>query len=139
MATKSARSRVRKSASEIPPASAADLTRLRSAMEGEVDTTAIPERRGPFQRVKRDAAGKPPARRSAIREAVKREMARRKIKPYRVWKEAREHCPTLSQSAVHEFLKGQRQIELPYAEALMAALHLGVARTTSRRTSRRGP
>jgi len=48
--------------------------------------------------------------------------------PYRLWKEAMSYCPTLSQSAVHEFLKGQRQIELPYAEALLAAMNLEVIR-----------
>lgn len=129
MATKSAAGRlVRKSAADIPAASAADLDRLRAAMKGEIDTSDLAERRGAFQRIERGAGGRPPARRSAIREAVKREMERMKITPYRVWKEARAHCPTLSQSAVHEFLKGQRQVELPYAEALMAALHLRVAR-----------
>ena len=28
--------------------------------------------------------------------------------PYRLWKEAEAYCPTLSQSAVHEFIKGQK-------------------------------
>jgi tRNA C32,U32 (ribose-2'-O)-methylase TrmJ len=45
---------VRKSAEEIPPASRADLDRLRAAMQGSIDTAEIPERRK-FQRLQRDA------------------------------------------------------------------------------------
>ena len=36
--------------------------------------------------------------------------------PYRLWKEAVSHCPTISQSAVYDFINGDRQLELPYAE-----------------------
>jgi len=39
---------------------------------------------------------------------------------------ARDHCATLPQPAVYEDLRGQREIGLPYAEALMAAVELGV-------------
>ncbi len=63
-----------------------------------------------------------------MRDAIVRELKHLKMTPYRLWKEARVHCPTLSQSAVHEFIKGQRQLELPYAEALMMATHLGIVR-----------
>jgi hypothetical protein len=94
-------------------------------MKGPIDTTEIPERSGPFRRVLRDESGMLPGR-SLIREAILSEVSRRDMTPYRLWKEARVHCPTLSQSAVQEFLKGQRQIELPYAEALLAALSLVV-------------
>ena len=129
MATKSPGPKpVRQSAAQIPSASAADLKRLRSAMAGKIDTSEIPERRPPFQRLKRDARGRLPARKSVVREAVKREMERQHLTTYALWKAARTHCATLSQSAVHEFLKGKRELELPYAEALMAALHLRVAR-----------
>jgi hypothetical protein len=116
-----------KSAADVSRASAADIARLRKAMSGPIDTSEIPERRGSFTRVRRDAAGTLP-RRSMIRDVVLRELQRRGMTPYRLWKEAQLHCPTLSQSAVHEFLKGQRQIELPYAEALLAALNLVVVR-----------
>jgi hypothetical protein len=124
------RKMIRKSAADVPRASVADLARLRNAMSGPIDTSEIPERRGSFTRVRRDADGMLP-RRSMIRDMVVRELKRRGMTPYRLWKEARLHCPTLSQSAVHEFLKGQRQIELPYAEALLAALHLIVVRRKS--------
>jgi hypothetical protein len=129
MPKKSATGRiVRTSAADIPPATEADLARLRDAMKGPIDTSDIPERRGGFHRLRRDSAGRLPSRKSVIREAIVRELEHLNMTPYRLWKEAKAHCPTLSQSAVHEFVKGQRQLELPYAEALMAAVHLGVVR-----------
>lgn len=97
-------------------------------MAGDIDTSDVPERGASFTRLKRDAQGRLPTRKSVVREAVKREMTRRHFTAYRVWKEARGHCPTLSQSAVHEFLKGMRELELPYAEALLRALDLTVTR-----------
>ena len=96
-------------------------------MAGPIDTSDIPEQKGPFKRVRRDANGRLP-RRSLVRDAVRDEMERRKLTVYRVWKDARAFCATLSQSAVSEFLKGQRELELPYAEALLRALGLTVAR-----------
>jgi hypothetical protein len=116
---------VRKSAKEIPPASATDLDRLRAAMRGRIDTSEISERRK-FQRLRRDASGRLPARKSMIRDAVTREMHRRHLTAYRLWQLARPHYPPLSQAAVHEFLKGQRQLELPSIEALLAAVGLRV-------------
>jgi hypothetical protein len=139
MSKKSAASKVvRKSAAEIPPASRADLDRLRAAMQGSIDTGEIPERRK-FHRLKRDASGRLPPRKSIIREAVTREMRQRHLTVYRLWQMARAHSPTLSQSAVHEFVKGQRQLELPSIEALLAAVHLRVVRmggVQGRRTQR---
>jgi hypothetical protein len=119
---------VRKRLGDIPPTTAADLARLRDAMKCPIDTSEIPERKGALQRLRRDSTGKLPARKSAIRDAIIRELEHFNMTPYRLWKEAKTHCPTLSQSAVHEFIKGQRQLELPYAEALMAAVGLGVVR-----------
>jgi hypothetical protein len=114
---------VRKSAAEVPPASAAHLDRLRAAMQGSIDTGEIPERRT-FERLQRDASGRLPPRRSMIRDAVTRQMERLHLTAYRLWRLARVHYPPLSQAAVHEFLKGQRQLELPSIEALLAAVHL---------------
>ena len=121
---------VRKSAKEIPPASKADLNRLRAAMQGSIDTSEIRARRK-FHRLKRDASGSLPPRKSIIREAVARQMQRLHLTVYRLWRLARVHYPPLSQSAVHEFLKGQRQLELPSVEALLAALHLRVAESNA--------
>jgi hypothetical protein len=133
MAKKSATVRiVRKTAADIPAASAADVDRLRSVMKGEIDTSEIPERQGSFSRLQRDASGRLP-KRSLIRDAIVRELERNNMTPYRLWKEARAYCSTLSQPAVYEFIKGQRQLELPYAEALMAAVQLKVVRGAPRR------
>ena len=125
MPKRSAGKTIRKSAKELRPASGGDLERLRRAMRGTIDTAEIPERRRP-QRLRRDAAGQLPARKSVIRDAVVRQMRRRRLSAYRLWLLAREHYPPLSQSAVHEFLKGRRQLELPSIEALLAATDLRV-------------
>jgi hypothetical protein len=119
--------RVRKSAEEIPSASKADLDRLRAAMQGSIDTSEIPERRK-FHRLKRDSSGRLPLRKSIIRDAVTRQMQHLHLTVYRLWRLARAHYPPLSQSAVHEFLKGRRQLELPSIEALLAAVHLRIVR-----------
>jgi hypothetical protein len=59
MPKKSAAGRiVRKSAQGTPRASSADLTRLRAALHGRIDTSEIPERRT-FTRIRRDADGRP--------------------------------------------------------------------------------
>jgi hypothetical protein len=119
---------VKKKSADVPAASSADLARLRKAMDGSIDATDIPEIKGRLARLKRGSNGLLPTRKSIVRDAILRELKHLKMTPYRLWKEARSHCPTLSQSAVHEFLKGQRQLELPYAEALMRATHLSIAR-----------
>jgi hypothetical protein len=96
-------------------------------MKSRVDTSEIPERRR-FERLRRDASGRLPPRKSIIRDAVTREMRRRHLTAYRLWQLARAHYAPLSQAAVHEFLKGQRQLELPSVEALLAAVELRVVR-----------
>jgi hypothetical protein len=129
MPNKSATSKiVIRKAVDIPPATETDLARLGRAMEEPIDTSEITEQRGAFHRLTRDSTGRLPMRKSVIRDAIVRELERLNITAYRLWKEAKVHCPTLSQSAVHEFIKGQRQLELPYAEALMAAVNLGISR-----------
>ena len=60
---------VRKSAQEIPPASATDLERLRAAMRGKIDTSEIPERRK-FQPLRRDADGRLPSREAVMNAQV---------------------------------------------------------------------
>jgi hypothetical protein len=136
MPKKSAENKVaRKSAAEIPHTSAADLNRLRAAMAGDIDTSDIPERRE-FQRLHRDAKGNLPPRKSVIREAVMREMKRLDLSVYRLWQLGRVHYLQLSQSAVHEFLKGQRQLELPSVEALLAAVNLRVVRGDAAKKTR---
>jgi len=104
-------------------------------MQGSVNTGEIPERRK-FHRLQRDASGRLPPHKSIIREAVARQMRALHLTVYRLWQLARAHYPPLSQAAVHEFLKGKRQLELPSVEALLAAVHLRVVR---RGVARRRP
>jgi hypothetical protein len=121
---------VRRSAGEIPSSTPRDLKRLRRMMEGKIDTSDVPARRpGPATRARRTPEGRPftpPA--SAIRDAIRRELGRRQITRYELWRRARAHCPTLPESAVYEFLRGERQIGLEYVEALLAAVDLEVCR-----------
>jgi hypothetical protein len=60
-------------------------------------------------------------------------MRRGNLTAYRLWRIARTYAPSLSQSAVHEFLKGQRQLELPSVEALLAAVNLRLVRKKTRK------
>ena len=137
MSKRSAGSKVvRKSAKEIPRASKADLDRLRAAMEGRIDTREIPERRK-YHRLQRDASGRLPSRKSIIREAVARQMQHLHLTVYQLWQLARAHYPPLSQSAVHEFLNGHRQLELSSVEALLAAVNLQVMRKSVARRRQR--
>ena len=135
MKKKSAEGRqIRRSASEIATATPNDLTRLRKAMAGRVDTSEIPELLPGSARAQRDAAGhRPTPAASPIREAILRELETQQLTRYQLWKRARIHCPTLPESAVYEFLRGQRQIGLQYVEALMAAASLTVQHQRPRR------
>lgn len=120
---------IRKSVHDLRAPTRQDLDRLHAAMGGTIDTGDIRERQK-FVRLKRDSKGRLPTRKSVIRDAVALEMRQRGWTAYRLWKLAREHYAGLSQSAVHEFLKGQRELELPSIEALMAAARLQVVTTS---------
>ncbi len=143
MARKSAASKlVRIKVEDLPKATAADLARLRAAMEGPIDTSDSPEKTGPFRRLKRDAQGRlpqplPELRDSPIRRAILAQLERRQMTRYALWQAARVHCPRLPASAVYEFLRGQRVLGLSYAEALLEAAELVVAprKATRRRVA----
>jgi hypothetical protein len=99
-------------------------------MDEPVDTSDIPEMRGHVARVERDAAGRLPGRReSPIRQAILAQLQRNQMSRYRLWQAARGHCPTITTSAVYGFLKGEREISVRYAEALMASVGLSLSRT----------
>jgi hypothetical protein len=114
---------IRKAADDLSPPSQADLRRLRQAMEGPIDLSDIPES-PPGRRKKRTLNSKD--RPSIIRHAILVEMRRRGMTRYQLWKAAQPHCGTLSESAVYEFLRGQRQIGLAYVEAMMVAMSLQI-------------
>lgn len=88
-------------------------------------------------RLPRDANGRiiksPPSR---IRSAILQQLGRRQMTRYELWKIARRNCPTLTQSAVYEFLRGFRQLGLGYIEALLLALDLDVTAMRRRHTSK---
>jgi hypothetical protein len=119
---------VRKSARRIHRSTPAELTRLARQMVEPVDTSDLPERAGPCNRVARDAKGrivKP--QESPLRAAILAEMERRGISGHRLWKEARAYCDTIPESAVYEFLSGKRQIGLAYLDAMLEAMDLTVS------------
>ena len=117
----------RVSATELKPASAKDLAALRAAARGQIDTSEIAEGRPGRSNAKRRpiSLGKPKPV-SPVRESILAELKRREMTRYELWKNARRYSPTISESAVYEFLRGERQIGLTYAEALMNALDLTV-------------
>ena len=128
MPSKSSGGIVRKTADQLPPTTPADLNRLRRAMERS--EARIDHDKGPklgSRPIRRDANGRivklPPSR---IRSAILDELGRREMTRYKLWRIARQNCPTLPQSAVYEFLRGFRQIGLGYVEALLVALDLNV-------------
>lgn len=63
-----------------------------------------------------------------LRQAIQAEMTRRKLTVYKLWKLAREHAPTITQTAIGEFLKGDRAINSDHADALLRSLGLKVRR-----------
>ena len=117
---------IRRTAEEIPAASAEELARVLAIPDEEIDTSDIPERTGERHRLRRDQHGRLPARRSPIREAVQAAMAERELTAYALWKAARVHCPTISETAVGEFVQGRRSIGLPYLDAILSALNLTI-------------
>ena len=129
--TRNRRGLVTRTAAEIPAATPADLERLQSAMRSPIDISDIPER---------TVSGSDPVihspGRSAIRDAVLAEIGRQGLSRYRLWKAARARSRTLPESAVYEFLRGERNIGLAYIDAILAALGLEVRPARARRSGR---
>lgn len=99
----------------------AELKRLAERPDDQIDISDIPKQdlaNGRWVRGGHRVGG--------IRGAIILEMGRRGLTRYQVWKLAREHCPTLPNSAVYEYLDGRRQVGSEYIEAMLAALGLEV-------------
>lgn len=129
---------IRRSAAATHPATRTDLARLDAAMAGPVDTSDIPERTGPVRRVPRDAPGRLSSPVGGpIRVAILKALQRRGMSRHELWKAARTRCSTLSESAVYEYLRGDRDIGVRYAEALIEASGLTIARAKA--SAKRGP
>jgi hypothetical protein len=114
---------VRRRADEVRRPSPERLAEIEAIPEEAIDTSDIPEMAG-GQRLYRDENGRLPRRRSVVRETIAATMAEREMTNYALWRAAREHCPTITETAIGQFLKGQRSIGLEYLEAIMAALGL---------------
>jgi len=96
-------------------------------MNRPIDTSEMPPVKRLGARVERDASGelqeKPLGK---IREAILSSLGSHQMTRYELWKKARAIRPTLSESAVYEYLRGQRDIGVASAEAMMAAAKLKV-------------
>jgi hypothetical protein len=102
---------------------------LADRIDDPVDTSDIPERVGPCDRVVRDADGRiARPQQSLLRAAILAEVQRRGISGHQLWKAARKHCDTIPESAVYEFLTGKRQVGLAYLDAMLEAMRLTVTR-----------
>ena len=124
MATNSEVDTVRRTADQITKSSPSELASLLASPDDSIDTSDIPEHASERQRLRRDDNGRLPRRRSVFREAVVAEMKVQGVSAYALCKEARQHCPTISETAVGEFLKGQRSIGIDYLEAILLALNI---------------
>jgi hypothetical protein len=92
-----------------------------------INTSDIPETKKLGPRLERDASGKLPERPlGPIRKAILAALGRHQMTRYRLWQKARTMHPSLAQSAVYEYLRGQRDIGVASVEALMAAAGLHV-------------
>ena len=116
---------IRRTAGELPGTSPEEIARMLAIRDEDIDTSDIPEMAG-GRRLYRDENGRLPGRRSVVREVVVATMAEREMTNYALWKAAKEHCPTITETAIGQFLKGQRSIGLEYLEAIMAALGLEI-------------
>jgi hypothetical protein len=104
-----------------------DLAALAAAMDDPVDYSDIPGRRGPGRRVVRDANGQLPVRPpNRVRDAILARLDRLKMTRYQLWKEASARCETLSQSAVYEYLRGQRDIGTNYLMPMLDVIGLEI-------------
>lgn len=115
---------VRHTLGTLPQQSArhmAELKRLAQRPDNQIDTSDIPRQDSADGRWVRGGH-----RVGGIRGAIILEMGRRRLTRYQLWKLAREHCATLSNSAVYEYLDGRRQVGGDYIEAMLAALGLEV-------------
>ena len=127
---------VYKSAGEGPRTSPEELERLAAIRDEDIDDSDIPAWDGAIRDpVRRDAFGRliePDP--GPIARAILRELGRRRMTRYALWQAARERCPTLSQSAVYGFLRGDRDIGVTYLEAILGTLGLTVGRRAESHT-----
>jgi len=118
---------VRRSAADIPDPTPEELDCIKIAMAKVIDTSDIPEIKKLGPRPKRDPSDrlqKKPL--NPIRKAILSALGHRQMTRYRLWQKANALHLTLSQSAVYEYLRGERDIGVASVEALMAVAGLKV-------------
>jgi hypothetical protein len=123
----------------VPKTSKAELARVVALMDEPIDTSDIPEHKGPLRPIKRDAEGRlpeplPELRDSPIRLAILAQLGLLHMNRYQLWKKARLRCARLPRSAVYEYLRGQRPIGVTYIEALIEAADLAVGPVAKKKT-----
>jgi hypothetical protein len=113
---------VRRKAGTSAPPSAKRIAELRSLVAKPIDTSDIPEIAGRVRRIVRDASGNLPAiKEGPTRRLIREQLGRLSMTRYTLWKQANKYCPTLTASAVYEYLAGNRDITSTYLEALLQA------------------
>ncbi len=131
---------VRKTAAEIPRPNAEDLARLRALKARPVDTSEegdAPESRGPLRPVAVGPDGRPERKAPDLfREAILARLDQLSMNRGQLYRKAREYCPTLSESAVYEYLRGQRDVQSSYLAAMLKAAGLAVRPVSQRRKDR---
>jgi hypothetical protein len=110
---------------EVEPPTPEEIEAMLAIPDDAIDTSDIPECSG-GERLIRDEHWKLVPQKSVLRDAIVAAMTEQGLTAYALWKLAKVHCPTLSESAVGEFLKGKRAIGLRYVESLLAATGLTV-------------
>ena len=127
----------------VPKVSAAEVARLVANIGGPVDTSDIPEHKGPLRPVKRDANGHLP---EPLPEVARQPDP--SCYPRPAWSprdeslsalEKGEAAARLPRSAVYEYLRGQRSIGVTYIEALIEAAGLAVSPVATKKAGPRAP
>ena len=100
---------VRRKVSKVRRTTPERLAEIEDIPDEAIDFSDIPELAG-GQRLYRDENGRLPKRGSIIRETIAAAVASREMTNYARWKAAKEHCPTITETVIGQFLKGQRSI-----------------------------
>lgn len=128
---------MRKAAGEIPRPDAEGLARLRALKDRPVDTSEAgdaPETVGPLRPVAVGPEGRPLRRPPDLfRDAILARLDQLGMNRGQLYRKAREYCPTLSESAVYEYLRGQRDVQSAYLSALLKAAELTIRPVSRRR------
>lgn len=118
---------VRVRAVDLPPPSPDHLAGLRAVVASGVPVDPGKPMSTGGRRVDRDATGRPVARvKGGICQLILAQLGRRQMTRYELYKRAKTSCPTLSESAVYEYLRGMRIIRADYLEALIHASGLEI-------------